>query len=117
MAVCIPDKHIFEQIKCYTLSEFIPRQRLINLGNGCLFYTLYSIMKDTKKATSHFLKFNLPTIPPLTSEQQKKLLILGNELLELHLNYEKITPSMIYQEKDKKPDDYIPYHKDMSYVP
>ncbi|MBP5835889.1 type ISP restriction/modification enzyme [Candidatus Phytoplasma meliae] len=115
---CVPHASMLSHIKCYPLSEFIPRPPYQPKEWMAILYALFH-HKGYKQSASNFLKHNLPTIPPLTKEQQEQLLPIGKKLMELHLNYEIVEPTTIYHNSQdvEHPENYIKYHSKMPYVP
>ncbi|WP_218644381.1 type ISP restriction/modification enzyme [Candidatus Phytoplasma pruni] len=114
----MPDLHIFPQTKCFPMSEIIPREPYNDKEWMAILYAVLNHSEYQEKA-KNFLRNNLPTIPPLTDQQTKELLQVGQKLMDLHLNYEKCEPSEIIdiKTKDNIPSDYIKYRSMKYYIP
>ncbi|MEC4558672.1 MAG: type ISP restriction/modification enzyme ['Conium maculatum' witches'-broom phytoplasma] len=114
----VPDKGLLSCTKCSPMSEIIPRETYNDKEWMAILYAVLN-HSEYQKTAKNFLRNNLPTIPPLTDQQTKELLKLGQKLMDLHLNYEKCEPSEIIdiKTKDNIPSDYIKYLSMKYYIP
>ncbi|MGI3136128.1 MAG: type ISP restriction/modification enzyme [Candidatus Phytoplasma vitis] len=111
----IPDMSLLYVTKCYTMSDLIPKEPYNQKEWMAILYSLFH-HTDYKDKAKNFLKSNLPTIPPLTKQNQKDLLILGQKLMELHLNYQKLEDSKDIYDESNKPNNFIQYHRKMPFL-
>ncbi|USQ93613.1 MAG: N-6 DNA methylase [Candidatus Phytoplasma vitis] len=111
----ISDTSILYVTKCYVMSELIPKEPYNQKEWMAILYALFH-HTDYKEKAKNFLKSNLPTIPPLTKQNQKDLLILGQELMELHLNYQNLEDSKDIYDESNKPNNFIQYHRKMLFL-
>ncbi|MGA0447902.1 MAG: type ISP restriction/modification enzyme [Candidatus Phytoplasma pyri] len=113
----IPNHDMLTHVVCYPMSELIISKPPYNQKEQMAI--LYALLHHTgyRKAAKNFLKKCLPTIPHLTEENKKDLLFLGQQLMELHLNFEKLEPSKdIFDKNMTKPHDFKQYHSKMPFL-
>ncbi|USQ93621.1 MAG: N-6 DNA methylase [Candidatus Phytoplasma vitis] len=66
----IPDKGLLYTIKCYSMSDLIPKEPYNRKEWMAILYALFH-HTDYRQKAKNFLKSNLPTIPPLTKKIKK----------------------------------------------
>jgi predicted helicase len=111
----IPDKGLLYTIKCYAMTDLIPKKPYNRKEWMAILYALFH-HTDYKEKAKNFLKSNLPTIPYLTKKNQEELLILGQELMKLHLNYKELEDSKDIYIESNKPNNFIQYHRKMPFL-
>lgn len=84
------DKSLFEESGLINITDEF--SKLIGLNQDDTFYYIYAVLHspEYKKNYSNDLKKSLPRIPILKNKEM--FVSIGRQLVDLHLNYEKIEP-------------------------